>query len=90
MGITYPLFCHHRAEFTKDVAGQDSINEALAPIHVEETRDVLHSRPIRMTRVGRQKMRLALAGVGPALLICLSLAIVFRWQRHAVVTKLLN
>jgi hypothetical protein len=77
----------HRAEFTKDVAGEDSINEALAPIHVEETRDVLLSRPTRMTRVGRQRGRMALAGIGLALLFCLSLAIVFRWQRQAAVTK---
>jgi hypothetical protein len=48
---------------------------------------VLLSGPTRMPRTERQRGWLAVAGVGLTLLLCLSLALVFRWQRQAAVAN---
>jgi len=87
-GHYLPVFLpSKRVEFANVISGENSIKEGLAPIHVEEAKDVLFSEPIRMARTERQRGWLAPAGIGLALLLCLSLAVVFRWQRQAAATK---
>src|SRR3984893_1824000 len=69
-----------RANFASEKQAEDSTKEAPAPIRVEEANDVLLSGPTRMPGTERQRGWLALAGLGLALLLCFSLAVVFRWQ----------
>jgi hypothetical protein len=42
---------------------------------------------VRVGKVARQRGWLSVAGVGVALLLCLALIVVFRWQRQAAVVK---
>jgi hypothetical protein len=87
-GHYLPVFLpSQRATSAIEIPGEDSTKEALAPIRVEEARDVLLSGPTRMRRTERPRGWLALAGVGLALLLCLSLAVVFRWQRQTAAAK---
>jgi hypothetical protein len=68
--------------------GEDSVTPEFVPVGVEETKDdVLVSGPTRILKAERQRGWLALAGVGLALLLCLSLVAVFRWQKQAAPAK---
>ncbi len=87
-GHYLPVFLpSQRAEFAREMPREDSTKEALAPIRVEEAQDFLLSGPTRTPRTERQRGWLALAGVGLALLLCLSLVAVFRWQKQAAPAK---
>jgi hypothetical protein len=87
-GHYLPVFLpSHRAEIAKEIPGEGSIKDTLAPIHVREAKDVLLLGPARTGSQKRVRGWLALAGVGLALLLCLSLVMVFRWQRQAAVAK---
>ncbi len=88
-GHYLPVFSpSQRAKFAREIPGEDSAKEELlAPVRVDEARDVLLSGPTRMPKTERQRGWLALARVGLALLLCLSLGVVFRWQRPAAAAK---
>jgi hypothetical protein len=87
-GHYLPVFSpSQRTNFATEIQAEDSTKGALAPIRVEEAKDVLLSAPPPMPRAEGQRGWLALAGVGLALLLCLSLAVVFRGQRQAAVAK---
>jgi hypothetical protein len=87
-GHYLPVFLpSQRAKSAKEISGEESTKVALAPIRVEDAKDVLLSGPTRMPRTERQRGWLALAGVVLALLLCLSLAVVFRWQRQTAAAK---
>jgi hypothetical protein len=87
-GHYLPVFLP-RVEFVREPPVESSIKikTTLAPIHVEETKEILLSEPARGDKVERQRGWLTLAGVGFALLLCLSLGVAFRWQRQAAVAK---
>jgi hypothetical protein len=87
-GHYLPVFLpSRRAKSAREAPAEDPIKETLAPIHVEEAQEVVISVPTRMARTERQRGWLALAGVGLTLLLCLSLAVVFSWQRQAAAAK---
>jgi hypothetical protein len=93
-GHYLPVFLP-RVEFIREPPVESSIKikATLAPIHVQETKEILLPEPVRGDEgdrgdeVERQRGWLTLAGVGFALLLCLSLAVAFRWQRQAVIGK---
>ena len=64
--------------------GEHSTKSEVAPIIID---DVLLADPARMRRTWRERGWLAASGVGLALLLCLALVVVFRWQRQAVTAK---
>src|SRR5258705_5332676 len=68
-------------------AGEESAKEQFALIRVEEGKDVPLSGPSRTPGTERQRGWLALAGVALALLLCVFLAVAFRWQRQAAAAK---
>jgi len=76
-----------RSGVTNEAVGEDVVQETAAPTHVEETKDVLHSGPSRPAGTEKQRGWLALAGVGLALLLCLSLAVTYRWQRQTAASR---
>src|SRR5260370_2514170 len=88
-GHYLPVFAPaERAKCAREIPGEASAKEELlAPVRVDEARDVLLSGPTRMPKTERQRGWLALARVGLALLLCLSLGVVFRWQRPAAAAK---
>ena len=87
-GHYLPVFSpSQRANLATEIQAEDSTKEAPAPIRVEEANDVLPSGPTRMPGTERKRGWLALAGLGLALLLCFSLAAVFRWQRQDAATK---
>jgi hypothetical protein len=66
------------------------VKETLTPIHAEGAKEVPLSEPTRSDKgdkAERQRGWLTVAGVGFALLLCLSLAVIFRWQREAAVAR---
>jgi len=86
-GHYLPVFSpSQRANSASEIQAEDSTKEAPPPIR-EEANDVLPSGPTRMFGTEGQRGWLALAGVGLALLLCFSLAVVFRWQRQVVAAK---
>jgi hypothetical protein len=90
-GHYLPVFLP-RVEFSGEppVEGSIKIKATLAPIHIEETKEILLPEPARGDRrdkLERQRGWLTLTGVGFALFLCLSLAVAFRWQRQAAVAK---
>jgi hypothetical protein len=83
-GHYLPVFLpSRRVKIAKDIPVEDSVKDTLAPIHLEEAKDVLFLGPARTVSPKRERGWLALAGVGLALLLCLSLVMVFGWQRQA-------
>jgi hypothetical protein len=76
-----------RAKIAKEISGEGPVKDTLAPIPVEGAKDVLLFGPARSVSLKRWKGWLGLSGVGLALLLCLSLVMVFRWQRQAAVAK---
>jgi hypothetical protein len=87
-GHYLPVFLpSKRAKFMDAASGDDSTKETPVPPHVEEATDVLLTEPPQTARSERQRGWLALAAVGLALLLCLSLAVVFRWERQATAAK---
>src|SRR5258708_33624394 len=90
-GHYLPVFApSHRIKIAKEIPIEDSVKETLAPIHVEGANDVLPHGLVRGARTERQRGWLTLAGGGLAVLLCFSLAMVFRWERQATVAKPLN
>jgi hypothetical protein len=87
-GHYLPVFSpSQRANVAAEIQAEDSTKAALAPIRVGETEDVLLSVPPLTPKTGRQRGWLAPAGVGLVLLLCFSLAAVFRWQGKAAAAK---
>jgi hypothetical protein len=79
-------------EFIREPSVESSIKikATLAPIHVEEAKEILLPEPSRGDKgdkVERQRGWVTLTGVGFALLLCLSVALAFRWQRQSAVAK---
>ena len=76
-----------RANFANEIQAVNSIKEAPAPVRVDEAKEVLLPGPTRMSGTKGQRVWLAVAGVGLALLLCFSLAVAFRWQGKAAAAK---
>jgi hypothetical protein len=74
-----------RTEPSKEYQDASSVKEKLTAIDGDEIKSVSFSEPKRMAK--GQMGWLALGGFGVVLLLCLSLAVVFRWQRQATVAK---
>jgi hypothetical protein len=78
-GHYLPVFLpSQRAEFVRDLPEEED---------VEEINEIVPSRPMGVGKTEGQRGWLTLAGVGLALLLCLSLIAGFRWQRQAAVTR---
>jgi hypothetical protein len=87
-GHYLPVFLPSRlVKSTEEAQGDDSLRDTLVPLHAEEAKEIFLSEPPQATRVERQRGWLPLAGVGLALLLCLFLAVVFRWERQAAAAK---
>jgi hypothetical protein len=92
-GHYLPVFSQsQRGNLASEIQAEDSTKQALAPVRVEEAKVeeakvVLLSGPPPVLRAEGQRGWLALAGVGLALLLCLSLAVAFRWQGKAAAAK---
>jgi hypothetical protein len=88
-GHYLPVFLpSQRNGFAREKVSDHVIQETLAPIHVEESKDVLLSGPPLLARMEKRRGWLDLARVCLALLLlCLSLAVAFRWQRQAAAAK---
>jgi hypothetical protein len=87
-GHYLPVFLPSKqAKLAAEIPAEDSVNETLAPIHVEGVKEILLSESHQTARSERQRGWLSLAAVGLALLLCLSLAVVFRWERQVAAAK---
>jgi hypothetical protein len=87
-GHYLPVFLPSKqAKLAAEIPAEDSVSETLAPIHVEEVKEILLSESHQTARSERQRGWLSLAAVGLALLLCLSLAVVFRWERQVAAAK---
>jgi hypothetical protein len=87
-GHYLPVFLpSKKAKVAREMPGEESVKETHAPISVEGVKDVLPPGLIRGARTEWQRGWLTVAGVGLALLLCLSLAMVFRWERQAMAAK---
>jgi hypothetical protein len=85
-GHYLPVFLRsQRTKMTEQTARNGSIKDTLELIPIEGVSDA----PFGLRAAGSKTERgwLALAGVGLALLLCLSLGMVFHWQRQAAVAK---
>jgi hypothetical protein len=71
----------------KAILGDGAIKDTHPPIPLREAKDVLLFGPARSATPLRERGWLALAGVGLSLLLCLSIVVVIRWQRQALVSK---
>jgi hypothetical protein len=67
-----------------ELAGETSVE------HVEESHDVSQTVPVRAGRIKGQRGWLSVAGAGFALVFCLALIPILRWQRHAAVGRPVN
>jgi hypothetical protein len=72
-----------RGDLTGEGVGEDVIQER-QPFTIEESTDGQRSGP---ARAEKQWGRLALAGVGLAILLCVSLALSFRWQTQTATSR---
>ncbi|HTF66676.1 MAG TPA: hypothetical protein VK638_28735 [Edaphobacter sp.] len=88
-GHYLPVFSpSQRVKIAEEVAGEGSIKVTLASIPIEEVKDAPLFGRAGAAGSKRERGWLALAGVGLALLLCLSLVMTFRWQRQgAAVAK---
>lgn len=88
-GHYFPVFVpSHRVELVRESPDRNSPDE-----DVEEANDVPLSElagpdnPDKLDKTERQRGWLPLTGVGLALLLCLSLVAIYRWQRQIAVAK---
>jgi hypothetical protein len=87
-GHYLPVFLpSKKAKVAKEMPAEDSVKLTLTPVHVEGVNDVLPPGLIQGARTERQRGWLTVAGIGLALLLCFSLAMVFRWERQATAAK---
>src|ERR1700730_1031337 len=85
-GHYLPVFLRsQRAKMAEQTARDGSIKDALALIPIEGAKDAPFG--LRGAGLKTERGRLALAALGMALLFCLSLGMVFHWQRQAAVAK---
>jgi hypothetical protein len=86
-GHYLPVFLpSQRVKIVEETNGNGSIKDMLASIPIEEAKDAPFGR-VGVASSKRERGWLALAGVGLTLLLCLSLAMVFRWQRQTAVAR---
>src|ERR1700730_11865697 len=77
-GHYLPVFLpSKKAKVVREMPDEESVKETLTPIRVEGVNHVLPPGLIRWARTERQRGWLTVAGVGLALLLCFSLAMVF-------------
>jgi hypothetical protein len=76
-----------RTEFVAESGVASDFRETSGMVSVEETNHTSMSEPVRGDRTERRRRWLIPVGVGFALLLCLSMAAAFRWQRQAAVVK---
>jgi hypothetical protein len=87
-GHYLPVFLpSKRAMPSEEAHGDDAMKETLVPAPVEEATHVLLSESTRTARSEGQRGWLALAAVGLALLLCLSLAVAFSWEKQTAAAK---
>jgi hypothetical protein len=67
--------------------GEGSTKGEVAATLGAEFRDVAISEPAQTQRARRVRIWRAVAGVGVALLLCLTLGVAFNWQRQAAIAK---
>ena len=82
-GHYLPAFLPSRwSELAREPPGEDPINENFAVVPIDETKGTPLLDRSRGREVERKRGWLTLAGAGLALLLCLSLAAMLRWQRQ--------